>query len=315
MILAVLADLLIGGVRGKYHPMMLMESVIDHLMDRAYSEDDSPLRQRHKGLIFVCTIMSAFFAVVLAVVIVLHNAGPWYHLIGAVIILMCMISPRRLAASANEIQACIAKGDISQARELAERDADYDTDKLGAQEITRSVIEVTARGIVSRAAAPLFYYFVGGISFMAAYCAVHMMYSVLCTKDEKYYYFGLPIAKLNDLFLFIPSRLAAMLIIISAYILQYDGHKASEIVQRDAKNHCNINDGYPEAAVAGALRIRLGGTSYYDGEPYFHEYIGDAVERLEPHHIEKAVRLLYMTTLLLCMLDISLRTAKQIGGF
>ena len=70
------------------------------------------------------------------------------------------------------------------------------------------------------------------------------------------------------------------------------------MMKRDASKHPSPNGGCPEAAVAGALGIRLGGLNYYFGQPSFRAYMGDSQNELAPQHIYQTIRLMYASTFL-----------------
>lgn len=85
-------------------------------------------------------------------------------------------------------------------------------------------------------------------------------------KNDKYINFGRTAAKLDDVLNFIPSRLTALLMILSAYILRFDGKNAFRIWKRDRRKHASPNSAQTEAVCAGALDVRLAGDAYYFGE-------------------------------------------------
>ena len=87
---------------------------------------------------------------------------------------------------------------------------------------------------------------------------------------------------------YVPARIGALLYILMAALLRYDWKGAWRIVRRDASKHPSPNGGYAEAAVAGALGIRLGG---------YNSYFGDPRHELGPGHIRQAVHLMYAVTL------------------
>ncbi|MBR0260268.1 MAG: cobalamin biosynthesis protein, partial [Selenomonadaceae bacterium] len=95
-----------------------------------------------------------------------------------------------------------------------------------------------------------------------------------------------------------PARLTAILFICAAMILNLDYKNAFEMAKRDAKKHPSPNGGWAEATVAGALKIQLGGTNYYFGQPHFRAYMGEPLESLEAAHILGAIRLMYTATIL-----------------
>lgn len=314
MVLAVFADLFIGDPRTKLHPVVLMGNFIAWMEKHLLKESDSPSQKRKKGVVLVCLVVSVIYTIAVAAAIGLLAMGPWWFFFGSILILVFMIAPRSLAEAGVEIKQYLADGDLVHARERVGWVVGRDTDKMDEQEVTRAAVETIAENIVDGVISPLFYFFLGGFPLAVMYRAVNTMDSMIAYENEKYIDFGYAAAKMDDVFNYIPARITALLLIIASFILRYDGKKAAEIVHRDADKHPSPNGGYPESAVAGALRIRLGGTNYYDGETHFREYMGDALEPIAPHHIDKTMRLLYVSTILFCLIGIGIEMAGQTGG-
>ena len=141
--------------------------------------------------------------------------------------------------------------------------------------------------------APLFYLAIGGPLLGWLYKAVNTMDSMVGYKNDRYLHFGRAAAKLDDLVNLIPSRLAALLLIVSAYLLRYDGKNAYRIWRRDRRNHKSPNSAQTESACAGALGLRLAGDAWYFGKLVPKPYIGDEIHPIEPQDIRRVNRLMY----------------------
>jgi adenosylcobinamide-phosphate synthase len=94
-------------------------------------------------------------------------------------------------------------------------------------------------------------------------------------RTESYFFFGKFAARLDDVVNFIPARLTAFLMVIAALATRLNPWRALRTVWSDHANHLSPNAGYPEAALAGALGIRLGGPSVYFGKEVWKPYMGD----------------------------------------
>ena len=140
-----------------------------------------------------------------------------------------------------------------------------------------SLSESTCDGIV----APLFYLFLGGIPLAMAYKAVSTLDSMIGYRTERYFYFGKFAARLDDAMNFVPARLTALFIVVATAAVRLNPARALRITWRDHANHLSPNAGYPEAALAGAFGIRLGGPSVYFGKEIHKPYIGDDLSRSE----------------------------------
>jgi adenosylcobinamide-phosphate synthase len=94
------------------------------------------------------------------------------------------------------------------------------------------------------------------------------MDSLVGYKNDRYLYFGRAAAKTDDILNFLPARLAGILMCLSAYIVGFDGRNAFKIFLRDRKNHKSPNSAHTEAACAGALGLKLGGTNFISACPW-----------------------------------------------
>src|SRR5205085_1386130 len=156
-------------------------------------------------------------------------------------------------------------GDIAEARSKLAMIVGRDTAQLEEPEILRAAIETVAENLSDGVIAPLLYLALGGPVGMAAYKAINTLDSMVGYRDQRYSEFGWASARLDDLANFVPARLTAVLVWTCALMLGYDAGRSRRITLRDAKTQPSPNAGYPEAAVAGALGIRLGGVNFYHG--------------------------------------------------
>ena len=297
-------DAVIGDPGGKWHPVALMGKFIALLEKLLYP---SPARSNNLKLALgivltaiVCVVTYAATDLLLYGMALLMTAYNLPHLddIMTVIVLTFMISPKSLATAGLDIYTLLMAKKTAKARQAVGMIVGRDTNKMNAEEITRATVETIAENTVDGIISPLFWFLVGGLPMAALYRAANTMDSMLGYKNERYLYFGRGAAKLDDALNLIPARITGVLLIAAAWLLKYDHHYAMEIMRRDAKKHPSPNGGYPEATVAGALNIRLGGVNFYFGQPSFRAYMGDAICRLQPKHIRNTVALMYTATVL-----------------
>lgn len=304
MSLAVLADLFIGDPKTKLHPVVLIGMLIGWLEKILLRQSDTPAQKKRKGMVLVCAVLMIIYSISVLIAVLLLSLGPWWFFGGSIFFLVFTIAPRSLAEAGIEIRECLQAGDMGKARTRVSWVVGRDTDRMDEAEVTRATVETIAENIVDGVISPLFYFFLGGFPMAMMYRAVNTMDSMIAYKNEKYIDFGYAAAKLDDVFNYIPARITALLLIASAALLRYDWKKSAEIVRRDADKHPSPNGGYPESAVAGALHIRLGGMNYYGGEEHFRAYMGDAQEVLAGKHIDQTIRLLYVATILFCVIGL-----------
>jgi adenosylcobinamide-phosphate synthase len=133
----------------------------------------------------------------------------------------------------------------------------------------------------------------GGAVGAFLYKSVNTMDSMIGYKNEKYADIGRFAARLDDVLNFIPSRMTALLMTVSAPLLGLDGRNSFRIWKRDRRKHASPNSAQTEAACAGALGVQLAGDAYYFGELHKKEFIGDSVRPVENEDIRRANKLMY----------------------
>jgi adenosylcobinamide-phosphate synthase len=150
--------------------------------------------------------------------------------------------------------------------------------------------------------APLLYLAVGGAPLAMAYKTVNTLDSMIGHRDSKYYALGWASARLDDVMNFIPARFTGLLLVAAAYVWTCDGRAAWRIMRRDGRQHPSPNSGVPEAAMAGALGVQLGGMNYYHGVLCERPLLGDALFTRARRHIRIAVKLAWTASLLLLVM-------------
>jgi adenosylcobinamide-phosphate synthase len=194
------------------------------------------------------------------------------------------IALRELVASAKRVIASAEDGILNDARKHLSMIVGRDTEGLSDQGVFRATVETLAENLSDGVIAPVFYLVLGGLPMAIAYKAVNTLDSMVGYKNEKYIRFGWAAAKLDDVANYIPARLSGLLIVLAAFLISLFretfhslslAHRSLRIMLRDGRNHTSPNSGVPEAAMAGALGVRLGGPSTYGGMTVEKPYIGD----------------------------------------
>lgn len=153
----------------------------------------------------------------------------------------------------------LAGGDLPPARGALSMIVGRDTQSLDEQGIAAAAIESLAESFCDGIVAPAFWFLLAGLPGLLAFKAISTADSLIGHMDKRYRYFGWASARTDDVLNFIPARLAGILLCMA-------GAGGWRIMWRDAGKHLSPNAGWPEAAMAGALNIRLGGGAAYDGE-------------------------------------------------
>ena len=143
---------------------------------------------------------------------------------------------------------------------------------------------------------------IGGAALAFFYKAANTMDSMIGYKNDKYIKFGKTAARLDDVLNYVPSRITAIVMIISAFLMRMDGIKAYQIWKRDRLNHSSPNSAQTESVCAGALNVMLGGDAYYFGKLCKKKTIGDAIRQPEKEDIIRANKLMYCTAVIMLMM-------------
>jgi adenosylcobinamide-phosphate synthase len=171
-----------------------------------------------------------------------------------------------------------------------------------ARAAIESLAESTSDGVVS----PLFWLLIGGLPGVLIYKAVNTADSMIGHKNERYLEFGWASARFDDLLNWIPARLAALVIAGASFLTRRaDPEHAWTTALRDARKHDSPNAGWPEAAFAGALGLRLGGPRSYEGIEHDLPSFGDGRSDLNASDILKALELYWTAMNLLLALTIA----------
>jgi adenosylcobinamide-phosphate synthase len=144
-----------------------------------------------------------------------------------------------------------------------------------------------------------------GLPGLFFYKAANTMDSMVGYKNYWYARFGKVAARADDALNFLPARLTALLMIPTAAFIGLDWRGAWRILWRDRRQAASPNAGWPEAAMAGALGVRLGGAATYFGRQVNKPWIGEARQALDQEHYRQAIRLLYGTSLLMAGLTLA----------
>lgn len=289
-------DLLIGDPRVGWHPVMLIGRLIALLERLLRGRLRSPAGERFCGAVLTITVAAICYGLTALLLFAAGRLHPLAGFLAAVLLLSSTIAVKSLAGAGMEIHALLSDGDISTARKKLAWIVGRDTARLDSGEIVRGTVETVAENIVDGIVSPLFYALLGGVPLAMAYRAANTMDSMLGYKNEKYINFGWASARMDDAANFVPARLTGMLILAASVLLRLDVKEAWRAMRHDAPGHPSPNSGIPEAGVAGALGIRLGGQNYYQGVPSFRAYMGRPLHLMGTEHIRQTVAIMYAAT-------------------
>jgi adenosylcobinamide-phosphate synthase len=285
LLIGALLDLLLGDPRWLPHPIRgigLLIQLLERILRKLPNE-------RFAGCVLVFLVLAIVVAIVSTTLVYggLPVAAFW---------IFTSLAVRTLDRDSNRVIAALRNNDLSHARSLVGNLVGRDTNSLSSQDVTRAVFETVAENMSDAIVAPLFFLALFGVPGMVAYKAVNTLDSMIGYKNDRYIRFGWAAARLDDVANYIPARITAFLIILAAAVLRLRWRRAVNVVFRDAHLQPSPNAGYPEAALAGALGVQLGGLNYYFGQPVQKPFLGDPLEDLEWKRFSQVRLLLYLVT-------------------
>ncbi len=305
LLLAYAADLAFADPPWMPHPVRLIGFVASAIEKQCRKVANSPRALLLVGLLTAVLIPSATAVTTWLLLKGIAELSPLAGSVVTVGLAYTTLSVRSLDRAAQVVMSHLNHARIPEARAALAMIVGRDTEALDEPEIVRAVIETVAENTSDGFVAPMFYLAIGGVPAAFAYKAINTLDSMFGYKNERYLYFGRASARLDDVANYLPARLTAVLVALGAFLLRLSWKKAVKVVLRDARLQPSPNAGFPEAAYAGALGIRLGGTNVYGGRCVHKAYIGDAERPLTIDLQPMVRRLLYITSILTVAVSIA----------
>ncbi len=298
-------DMILGDPYSLPHPIRLIGSLIAAL-EKAMRKR-FPENERLGGTLTAIIVLLLSTAVPLGILIVCYKVNVWLGAAVEGIFCYYLLAAKCLKKESMKVYRAIEEKNVEKARQAVSMIVGRDTKPLDEKGIIKAAVETVAENTSDGVTAPMFYIMLGGGAAGFFYKAANTMDSMIGYKNDKYINFGRFAAKLDDVLNFIPSRLTALLMILSAYMLGYDGKNAMKIWRRDRFNHASPNSAQTEAVCAGALDVMLAGDAYYFGKLLKKKTIGDDIRPVENKDIVRANRLMYCTAVLMLIIAAAVR--------
>jgi adenosylcobinamide-phosphate synthase len=224
------------------------------------------------------SILAHFFPAILALVL----AG---------VLASSLLAQRSLDAHVAAVALALERDGIEAGRQAVSRIVGRETKDLDEAAVCRAAIESLAENFSDGVVAPLFWMVLAGLPGALAYKAINTADSMIGHKSERHLAYGWAAARCDDLVNLPASRLSALWLVLAAALLGLSPGRALATIRRDAGHHCSPNAGWPEAAMAGALDIRLSGPRIYDGIPVEERWVGEGRSELSARDIRLALKL------------------------
>jgi adenosylcobinamide-phosphate synthase len=242
------------------HPVVWLGALIS-VLDRQFNRSEWPaIARRMSGGATVLIVLGAAGGVAIALSLALPNSWPGRVVEAA--IASTLLAQRSLSDHVGAVATPLDSGDVASARAALAQIVGRDVAGLDENGMARAAIESLAENFSDGVIAPAFWGALLGLPGIALYKAINTLDSMIGHRTTRHEAFGWSAARLDDLANLAPARLSALL--ISAVALRRAPGALAAMV-RDAGKHRSPNAGWPEAAMAGALDIRLSGPRAYHG--------------------------------------------------
>lgn len=277
---ALIVEAAIGYPRRWWHPVMAVGALIAGF-ERRWNR-----RRPIEGVALVALLIA--LSVLLGMAI--ERLGP----VVTVVVATTGLAQRSLHDHVAAVARPLASGDLPAARQAVAMIVGRDTDTLDESGVATAAIESLAESFCDGVVAPALGLLLFGLPGLFAVKAINTADSMVGHRTPELRAFGWAAARADDGVNFVPARIAGALIALA-------GRGGWREMRRDARHHASPNGGWPEAAMAGALGRRLGGTVCYDGEPAHRAVLGDG-PLPAARDLDRALALYRTACLLLWML-------------
>ncbi len=321
--IAFLLDLLLGDPAWLPHPVRLLGRLISCLDVRlralAALAGRAGDRSRDRaetvlGAVLAALVLLASSACWFLAVYACHGVSPLLSFAFECLLSYQLLAVRSLYTESMKVYGALKKEGLAAARRAVSMIVGRDTEALDEAGVERACVETVAENCSDGGLAPLFFLFLGGSLPLLLYKAVNTMDSMVGYKNDTYRRFGTAAARLDDAVNFLPSRLCGLLLVAAAFLCGEDGRMAFRIFQRDRRRHASPNSAQTEAAMAGALHLKLAGDASYFGRVVHKPSIGDGLRPIEAEDIPRANRLHITACLLGFLLLLAVRLALLLAA-
>ena len=291
---AFILDFALGDPAILPHPIIYMGRAID-FFEKWFRKNITDLLI--SGFLFACVLILSTWLTAFLVIKLSNSIHPVFGNFIEIILLFFCFSSTSLEKAALKVFYALKADNIDDARRKLSMIVGRQTQSLDKTAMTRATVETVAENFVDGFLSPLFFAMIGGVPLALAYKMINTLDSMVGYKNNKYLFFGRASARIDDIANFIPARISVLIIALSTALLFWRKSILSfKTGFFQGSFHKSPNAGYPEAAFAGALKIRLGGPSFYHGSLVEKPYIGKEFKEPEPDKIKQACDLMMLAS-------------------
>ncbi|WP_291126588.1 adenosylcobinamide-phosphate synthase CbiB [Dysgonomonas sp. UBA7698] len=283
------ADKLFGDPRWLPHPVVAMGKII------AWGEKqlNKGNRRMMKGALFSTILILSSFLIVFFIIKGLDYLSPYLSILFSSVVVFFCLAGKTLIDEVRNVFVAVDSS-VEEGRKQVARIVGRDTSALSPQQIRTAALETLSENLSDGVIAPLFWFILLGVPGMFAYKMVNTLDSMIGYKSDRYKQFGCWAARIDDVANYIPARLTSLLMIVVSGKISL-----LSFVRKFGSQHASPNSGYPEAALAGILDCRFGGSNVYFGQRVEKPYIGYNDKELTYTDLKIAVRVNIRTEILM----------------
>ncbi len=280
ILLAYLLDLLLGDPQWLPHPIVTFGKCIS-AFEKKLNKGGF---QRLKGAVTVLVLTSVTFISFYFIMFFAKKMSFGLFVFLNTLFLFYGLANKTLIKECRMVFKALYHHGLEAGRKQIARLVGRDTSSLSENKIKIATLETLSENLSDGIVAPLFYYAIGGIPAMMTYKMINTLDSMIAYKNERFLKFGFFAAKTDDLANYFPARITSVLMAILAFSPRF-----FYFVVKYGKAHSSPNAGFPEAALAGVLNCRFGGSNVYHGQLVTKPYIGKNDREITKNDLKKAV--------------------------
>lgn len=292
-------DLMFGDPNSAYHPICLIGYLIawmEKQTRRLFPKTGKG--ERLAGAVCALLVVLVSTGVPVLLLVLSYRAAFWLGVAVEAALCFFVLAAKTLKKESMNVGRALEQQGVEAGRKAVARIVGRDTQELSVTGVVKAAVETVAENYADGVAAPLMYLILGGAAAGFCYKSINTMDSMLGYKNETYRNFGWFPAHLDDVANYLPARLAALFLILAAFLCGEDGVQSWKTFLRDRYKHASPNSAQTEAAAAGALRVQLAGDAWYFGELHKKPFIGDDLRPIEIADIGRINRMMYVAAVL-----------------
>ncbi|MDH3191160.1 MAG: cobalamin biosynthesis protein [Nitrosopumilus sp.] len=290
---ALIFDFFLGDPKNKFHPTFWIGSLIAKLTP--FFKNSSENLEKIGGIFIIFISAGIVSSLIISLeigieLITLDYLTMIISIIVGTILLKVTIAIKGMERHALSVVKCLERDDILSARNNLSMIVKRNTKNLDRNHVISGIIESISENTVDGITAPLFYFGLFGLPGAFVYRVINTADSMIGYKSKIFKNIGWFGAHCDTFLNYIPSRLTAFVMVLSAMILKNDWKKSYKIMIRDGKKTESRNAGYPMAAIAGALGKKFEKIDHYN--------LGDGNISFSVYHVKSAIALMKVTSII-----------------